>query len=476
MDLQAQTDLPKHKADSLWKTWKNEKLSNKNRFDALYNFTWNGYLFTQPDTAFKLGQLAYNFAKSKGLKKEQANAINILGISSSIKGDFEKAISYFKKGLIIFKEIDYKQGLSYSYGNIGLIYHELGNYAKAIEYQTQSLKIDEKLGNKYGIASSYNNIGNIYHEQKYYEKAIEFYSKGLKLGEEIKENDCISSCLLGLGSVYYSQKKYNKALDHFMRGLEISKENDFKQIMANALGNIGLIYYDQGNYSQALEIQTACLKIDEELEDKQGISISLVNIGNIYFKKKDYKKSVDFSNRALAIAKEIGSKNEIKQAALSLFNTLKATAKHEQALEMHELYVHTKDSIENEENRKEVIRQEYKYNYEKQAAADSIANANEKKLKDVEIAQQQAVLKAKRNQQYGLFGGLFLVLIFAGILFNRLKITQQQKVIIEKQKEIVEEKQKEILDSIHYAKRIQDALLTSQTYIARNINRLKNNL
>jgi hypothetical protein len=61
------------------------------------------------------------------------------------------------------------------------------------------------------------------------------------------------------------------------------------------------------------------------------------------------------------------------------------------------------------------------------------------------------------------------------VIYNRLKVTQQQKVIIEIQKELVEEKQKEILDSIRYAKRIQDALLTPKTYIERNINRLNKN-
>lgn len=50
---------------------------------------------------------------------------------------------------------------------------------------------------------------------------------------------------------------------------------------------------------------------------------------------------------------------------------------------------------------------------------------------------------------------------------------KRQKIIVEKQKEIVEEMQKEILDSIRYAKRIQDALLTSQNYIERNIKRLR---
>lgn len=99
---------------------------------------------------------------------------------------------------------------------------------------------------------------------------------------------------------------------------------------------------------------------------------------------------------------------------------------------------------------------------------------------------QKAEIKAKRNQQYALFGGLLLVIIFSAIMFNRFKITNKQKNIIElkeretqkqnkiitEQKHIVEEKQKEILDSIHYAKRIQTALITSEKYIEKNLNKL----
>ena len=61
------------------------------------------------------------------------------------------------------------------------------------------------------------------------------------------------------------------------------------------------------------------------------------------------------------------------------------------------------------------------------------------------------------------------------------QIIELQKVEVEKQKEVVEKahqllesKNAEIIASIRYAKRIQDALLTPQKYIERNINRLKN--
>jgi serine phosphatase RsbU (regulator of sigma subunit) len=63
-----------------------------------------------------------------------------------------------------------------------------------------------------------------------------------------------------------------------------------------------------------------------------------------------------------------------------------------------------------------------------------------------------------------------LVTVFAGFMYNRFKKTKKQKLIIEEkekdtqiQKQLVEEKNKEILDSINYAKRLQNAILPSET-------------
>ena len=237
-------------------------------------------------------------------------------------------------------------------------------------------------------------------------------------------------------------------------------------------------------YEKSIEIHQQSFEIQDEIGNKQGVARTLINIGTMYYaqiesslnhhqKTSLYLKVISYNKRALKLAQESDFAREIESAAQLLFKSYKATAQYKLALEMHELYSITKDSIGSEENQNEVIRQELKYNYEKKAVTDSITNAKEKQIKDAEIAKQQVELKAKRNQQYGLLGGLILILLFASVIYNRLKVTQKQKLIIEQQKELVEEKQKEILDSIRYAKRIQDALLTSQTYIERNLKRLK---
>jgi serine phosphatase RsbU (regulator of sigma subunit) len=87
-----------------------------------------------------------------------------------------------------------------------------------------------------------------------------------------------------------------------------------------------------------------------------------------------------------------------------------------------------------------------------------------------------AQLKQEKTQRFALLGGIVLVGLFGVFMFNRFKITkkqnhliQLQKTELQKQKELVEEHQKETLDSIHYAKRIQTALIANSDFISQHI-------
>ncbi len=69
------------------------------------------------------------------------------------------------------------------------------------------------------------------------------------------------------------------------------------------------------------------------------------------------------------------------------------------------------------------------------------------------------------------FGIIFMIFSFAGMSI-RYKLTRENflnSLMLQKSKDLIEEKQKEILDSIHYAKRIQNALITSEKYIEKTI-------
>jgi serine phosphatase RsbU (regulator of sigma subunit) len=308
----------------------------------------------------------------------------------------------------------------------------------------------EEIGDKEGIASTLNNIGNIYNDQGDYAKAIEYYTQSLKIREEIGNKNGI----------------------------------------AMSLNNIGTIHDLQGNYAKAMDYYTQSLKIREEIGDKKGIASSLHNLGIIYHDQGESAKAFKYSQLSLTIAQEIGAALRIKKAASSLWEINKKLGRYKESLDMYELFIATRDSMESEANQKAVIQQEYKYAYEKQAAADSITNAEAGKVKDAlltvekaENKQHQLEATAQKQQAYFLYGGLGLALLFGGFIFNRFRVTSKQKGIIEQQKgkvettlqevehqkEIIEEAHKEITDSIDYAERIQRSFLATKEILDTNL-------
>ena len=110
---------------------------------------------------------------------------------------------------------------------------------------------------------------------------------------------------------------------------------------------------------------------------------------------------------------------------------------------MYELEIQMNDSINIESNIKASIKKQFQYEYEKKAAADSVRNGEEKKVKNALLTAQEAQLKQEKTKSYALYGGLLLVLMFAGFMVNRFRVTHKQKQIIEL-KEIETQKQRTI--------------------------------
>ena len=88
----------------------------------MYNFAWDGYLYSQPDSAFYFAQLEYDFALSKGLKKQMVSALLTQGSSFYIKGDYTNAIVYLTRSLKISEELGDKNRIATSLVNIGIMY------------------------------------------------------------------------------------------------------------------------------------------------------------------------------------------------------------------------------------------------------------------------------------------------------------------------------------------------------------------
>lgn len=453
--------------DSLWNIWKDPKQPDTTRLNSLYDVAWGGFLFSKPDSAYTLSKTMLDFAEKRKLGLYVGRAYNLQATYFYNIGDYTKSMELHRTCMKIREQVGDKKGISSSLSNIGVLYKIQGDFTTAIDYYTKSLKIKEELGDQKGIAISLNNIGNIYSNQMDYNKALDCFSRGLSIMEKMKDEMGIAGSLANCGMIYYGKKDFKKAEEYYNRSLVIREKINDKPGIARTLGSLGTLFTSQNKTEKALEYYKRCLQVNEEVGDKQGIANALTNLGSIYLLLGQIERSIELSKKALELAQGIRSVIEIKGASENLYSAYRRTKNYGESLKMYELSIAMRDSINNEQSKKEVVKQEFKYEYEKKAVADSIRAGEEKKI-------IIAKFKQERTQRYALYGGVILMLLFGAFMFNRFRVTSKQKNIIEEQKQTVELKQMEILDSIRYAKRIQRSLLPTESYIERNLKKLKN--
>jgi len=430
--------------DSLWKVYNDEEQSDTNRLKAIYSIAWS-YRGNNPDTAIVLALQELEFARKLKQKMFEGKALNTLGVAYMNKGNYPKAMEYFLKVLRIREELGDKKGIGSSYNNLGNVYRLQSNYTKALEYFLKYLKICEETGDRYGTGVAYLNIGLVYVELGKPEKGLEYYDKYLKICEEMDDKQGIGYCYNNIGNAYHKLGNYSKALEYHEKSLKVKEEINDKKGMGYCFNNIGEIYSKQFNYPKALEYFLKALKIRREVGFNKGIVESYNGIGSLYNQLYDYKSAIQYSDSALNLAKKIGDIEGERIAYENLAIVHANTGDYKQAYTNYVQFKQRTDSIFNNENSKQLS--ELKTNFE--------------------VEKKEVELKAKAEEQharqriiiYSVAALLLLVILFLSFLYNRFRIIRRQKHIIEIQKELVDEKQKEILDSITYAKRLQEAIL-----------------
>lgn len=167
--------------DSLYLVWQDESQPDSVRTMVMDDYIWDGFLYSNPDTAAILADELIAFGIKIENPKAQTTGLTTKGISYAVVGNYPKALDCFNKSLKIDEQLGDQEGIAASLANIGNIYINQGDYPRALDYHTRSLKLREQMGDQRGTVISLNNIGRIYREQGDSPKALSYCQKGYDL-------------------------------------------------------------------------------------------------------------------------------------------------------------------------------------------------------------------------------------------------------------------------------------------------------
>ena len=416
--------------------------------------------------------------------KEDTNKENLLSELSwyLCNRNPDTSIVLSSEELILSEKIKYQRGIGKANHNLGWFYYLKGNYPLALSYDLRALKIRDVLKDKKGTASTLNNIGVVYYNQGNRSKALEYYLMALKISEELQQKNLTASLLCNIGIIYDNESDdllltraekdslLNRSLRYYVKAMSTYKEVGDLNGMSLTLDNIGIIYSKQMDYSKALDHFNDAIKIAEEIGDKNALARHLGNIGSLYNNMKNYKQAEVFFLRSLTFSRDVQDLDGQMGINKSLSSLYFETGKYQLAFEYYKKYIVARDSISNEENIKKQTQTEMQYEFDKKQTADSITNVE--KINQEELKHEQEIQQQKIYTSGGILGFLLMIIV-AGVSFRAYKTKQKANEIISLQKQLVEMKQREILDSIQYAKRIQQSLLPTEKYVHRCLERSK---
>ncbi len=428
------------------------------------------------EKALEFCTIATRFYTESGNEKALSECYHCTGNVYYVKGEYPKAIVFFKDALKIRNSIGDDEGAANSLNNLGVMHRKIGQLEMALEYYIKALELKEKNGANEDIIGTINNIGSLYYTQKNYDKALKYFERAQFLYQGQKDKNGLAATYNNLSLIYFEQNDKSKAFEYNKLSYDLRKEMGDDHGMGVSLNNFGRIYELDNNYEKALENYFESEKTYKTIGDLINQANVLNNIGGIYIKLKNYKKAKEYIFRSLTLAQNLDNMPQVKDNYLSLSEVNFALGNYRDAYDYLKEYNVLKDSVLNEQSKARVEELETKYESGRKEKEIALLT-KEKEMEQLSRFTEQNKNKLILNS---LSAGFFLIIIIAVLLFfiNRQKqkankVLEKQNAEINLQKVEIQGKNnelgiknKEITDSIIYAKRIQEAIFPADNFFS----------
>ena len=417
------------KIGSLFEIWNDSLQPASKRLESVSSYIMN-LKSTKADSALKITDYMYQYAFSEKNDKYSAKALNLKGVCLSVLNRNTEALKAYRSSLKIYSRIRDTLGIITENNNIGILYNKSGKIKAALDIYKDNQKLSRIISDTLSLVCSKINMAFLLEPDNYDSSEILIYQAN-ELAKNIDydyESFAFTNYILG----YYNFRK-------------ISLEKAF--------------FIDS-----AMKYLNNSFKIYQENKNQQGMAFYYEGLAEIKFAVRQYDSSLFYIDKALNLVKKIKGKGMPGNINGSLFywipfdiSTSQTSSlfyfkyyiysvikDSEKALEFFERYHALKDSVDKTSAKEELVKYESNKAYE-----------IKKQLEDIKHDEE---IKSQKKVQLVLFTGIIIVVFFLVFIYKQLSTTKKQKVVIE-------EKQQEISDSINYAKRIQDAMMTSSVYL-----------
>jgi two-component system NarL family sensor kinase len=372
-----------------------------------------------------------------------------------------EAIAMDLEAIEILKKTSRKKALANLYNNTAVIYAAQNDISESLDLYLKAEEIYELLNDSTSLAFMSGNLATIYLDLREYEPAYLYSLKCVLLCRFLHQTQGLGAGLIDLASSLVNLQRFDTALVVCNDARDYSTKYQGIETNGQALALMNTAYIGMGKFDLLKTNSNVMIAAARKVADSESLCNGLSGLVTYYLHEKNYRMAEHYSTECIQTAKG-------DSLALTLRDAYGAAARIEIAkrnITGFDRYNNLRDSIDEKIRSDKILRNtqelEAKYSLnKKQAEIDSLNK--EKKI-------QQLILR-QRNTVNWVLGGVVLVALLIGFLYQRSY--RQQKQLLAAQAVL----QGQVEERTRLAKDLHDGLGSILSSAKFSFNNMKQNL
>lgn len=408
--------------------------------------------------------------------------------------DISLCMSYLDSALVIGERVSNKNYVGRVIKNKGDLYQSRAQPDSAVVYLRQAIDVFTLTGNWSDLVMTHYSLGNAYSNLEKNDLALQSFIDGSKIAVQRNLNRENTYCVNGIATSYFKQKNYpqakryhtdalNTALDLgdpkliawiytglantlittgnidsalicFNNALVYYTKANYLPGIAGAHNNIGVCFSYKENYDEAISNYRIAASAKHAYREFNGESTALNNISQLFILMKNADSAIYYARASYAISLTVPSLAHKRQAVGVMAEAYEYAKQYDSAFKYEKLCKEYTDSVNDESLNQKIAEMQGLFN-------------NEQQEQKITLLEQSNQIGTLYNYVFGA-GGM-IVLIIGLFIYMRYRSKKKANVVLAEQNAQIIQQKKEITDSIQYAKRIQQALLATDSMIRDHV-------
>jgi CHAT domain-containing protein/tetratricopeptide (TPR) repeat protein len=284
----------------------NSRVSDQRAMIDLHNRLAATYLeMAKVKEALPLAKQAKELSEQIDYSKGVAEALDLLGVISSISGEVTRAQESIDQALAIAKRQNARPQIAKSLLNLGYLNGNLGNRALALDYYRLALAEGQSIDDRRIQALALTAMAGSYALEGDKQKALDLHNQALTLFRGMGNRSGEAIVLNGLGYLYDDLGNKRRALTLYTQAWQLFRAVDNASYAAITLGYIGRVHFALGNKREALNFYQQKLIISRSVQDHRMEAHTLRDLGNVFDSLARSDEALTFYQQALGLSREV---------------------------------------------------------------------------------------------------------------------------------------------------------------------------